>query len=126
MAYVMKYFTEREWGCKCGCEEQPQDAIKELADFVRHDWGKPLCIASGKRCSAHNKKIGGAPKSAHVEGLAVDLRPFDMDQLTEFQEFCIKHLEQWQCRMEDPNVTTQWVHLDLYPVGPSGRVFKLR
>lgn len=124
MAYVPKYFSDNEMACKCGCGELPQDAIRELADFVRHDWGKPLFVASGKRCQAHNAKIGGAKKSAHVAGLAVDLRPFDMDEMKAFQQFCLTKLEEWKCRMEDPNYTTQWAHLDLYPVGPAGRVFK--
>jgi hypothetical protein len=124
MTYVNKYFTDKEWSCKCGCNEQPQDAIKELGDFVRHDWGKPLLIASGKRCEKHNKTIGGAPRSAHVAGLAVDLRPFDMDQMAEFHKFCESKLEEWKCRMESPLVTVNWCHLDLYPVGTGGRVFK--
>jgi hypothetical protein len=125
MTESKSYFSDAEWACKCSCGEQPQQAIKKLANKVRHEWGKPLCITSGKRCAAHNKKIGGAAKSAHVAGLAVDFRPFDMDALEEFQNFCIKNLDKWDCRMEHPAHATGWVHLDLYPVGPSGRLFTL-
>ena len=124
MSYVGKYFSDAEMACRCGCGELPQDALRELADFVRYDWGKPLFVASGKRCQAHNVKIGGAKKSAHVAGLAIDLRPFDMDELGAFQQFCLTKLEDWKCRMEHPDHTPQWTHLDLYPVGPGGRVFK--
>jgi uncharacterized protein YcbK (DUF882 family) len=42
------------------------DALRELIK-------RPFTINSGYRSPEHNKKIGGAPKSAHVEGLAVDI-----------------------------------------------------
>ncbi len=37
--------------------------------------GQPLTILSAYRTPAHNRKIGGAPNSQHVEGRALDLRP---------------------------------------------------
>jgi hypothetical protein len=124
MSYTPKYFKLTEFSCKCGCGELPQDSLMELADFVRNDWGEALCVSSGKRCAKHNNIIGGAPKSAHVAGLAVDLRPYDVDRMSEFHKFCESKLEEWQCRMEDPKASPSWTHLDLYPVGPGGRVFK--
>jgi uncharacterized protein YcbK (DUF882 family) len=42
------------------------DALRELVK-------RPFTINSGYRSLEHNKKIGGAPKSAHIEGLAVDI-----------------------------------------------------
>jgi uncharacterized protein YcbK (DUF882 family) len=42
------------------------DAIRELVK-------RPFTINSGYRTQEHNKTVGGAPKSAHVEGLAVDI-----------------------------------------------------
>jgi hypothetical protein len=35
--------------------------------------GTPLHVNSGYRCPAYNKRIGGAPKSQHMEGKAADL-----------------------------------------------------
>ena len=35
--------------------------------------GSPLNIVSGYRDPAHNKKVGGASKSQHMQGLAVDI-----------------------------------------------------
>lgn len=42
------------------------DALRELIK-------RPFVINSGYRTPEHNRKIGGAPRSAHVEGLAVDI-----------------------------------------------------
>lgn len=34
---------------------------------------KPIIISSGYRCSAYNKRVGGAPKSQHLYGKAADI-----------------------------------------------------
>ena len=42
---------------------------------VRALWGQPLTILSAYRTFAHNRAIGGAQYSQHVQGRAVDLAP---------------------------------------------------
>lgn len=37
--------------------------------------GRPIQILSAYRSPAHNAKVGGAARSQHVEGRALDLRP---------------------------------------------------
>jgi hypothetical protein len=37
--------------------------------------GQPLTVLSGYRTPEWNRKIGGAPNSQHVQGMALDLRP---------------------------------------------------
>jgi zinc D-Ala-D-Ala carboxypeptidase len=35
--------------------------------------GKPIHVSSGYRCEALNRAVGGAARSAHVDGLAADI-----------------------------------------------------
>jgi uncharacterized protein YcbK (DUF882 family) len=37
--------------------------------------GRPLVVISAYRTPAHNRKVGGAPNSQHLQGRALDLRP---------------------------------------------------
>lgn len=71
-----KYFVESEFKCKCGCntmpEGQPNDELIDILCKIREHFGKPLIIKSGYRCPTHNKAVGGAAKSRHVVGDAVD------------------------------------------------------
>ena len=71
-----------ELGCKDGTP-YPQRFIDDgriaiLArefERVRIQVGQPIVIGSAYRTPTYNKKIGGAPKSQHVEGRALDLYP---------------------------------------------------
>ncbi len=54
------------------------DRAVELAkafERVRELCGFPLIVNSGYRTAVYNDRIGGAAKSQHVEGRALDLRP---------------------------------------------------
>ena len=54
---------------------QPQ--LVEMLDEARGAAGVPFVITSGLRTPAENVACGGAPDSAHLRGLAVDLRAED-------------------------------------------------
>lgn len=47
----------------------------QILQPMRDAWGKPLQITSGYRCPELNAKVGGSPTSAHLAGLAADIRP---------------------------------------------------
>lgn len=62
-----KYFTEKEIvGLK------PE--LVEMLDRARGFAGVPFAIVSGFRDKDHNEQVGGVADSAHMKGLAVDLR----------------------------------------------------
>ena len=70
-----------ELACKDGTE-YPQEwrdtrAVELASAFeaVRAEFGHPLIVLSGYRTEAHNRKVGGARRSQHVQGRALDLRP---------------------------------------------------
>lgn len=54
-------------------QENIEYAAKRL-DEVRDFLGKPLSIQSWYRSEKVNKKAGGAPRSSHLQGLAIDFR----------------------------------------------------
>lgn len=99
-------------------------------DQVRGIVGKPLLIRSWWRPSAYNAAIGGATRSAHLTGNAVDfwtdqdgdgkMTGQDCDAL---KELLMPHLEPLGLRMEDNGVGARWVHLDDRPVLPGGHRF---
>lgn len=48
--------------------------VSEVLDPVREAFGKPIIVNSGYRSEKLNKAIGGARKSQHLRGEAVDVR----------------------------------------------------
>lgn len=71
---VSTNFKLYEFECKDGNHEvkvhlELIEKLQKLRDLV----GKPIKINSGYRTKEYNAKIGGSPKSQHVEGTAVDL-----------------------------------------------------
>lgn len=111
MSYKSKYFSDAELSCKCGCGLMPTEETIKLADKVREDWQAPVLCVSGARCAAHNTKVGGAPQSAHLDGLALDLMPADKKRIKEFQKWCAMRIDLWKAGMENPAHTKTWVHL---------------
>ena len=45
-----------------------------MLDKARDIAGIPFIIESGYRCEKHNREVGGKPDSAHLYGLASDIR----------------------------------------------------
>ena len=72
-------FSLAEARCKCGACEIPEgvrrnaEILAEHLEVVRLELGKPLRIRSWYRCPKHNANVGGAPKSIHLAGAAVDI-----------------------------------------------------
>ena len=75
----MKNFRINEFVCHCGCQLPPEARqniealVAEVLDPVREAYGKPIYVNSGYRCEAHNRKVGGVPRSQHIVGEAADI-----------------------------------------------------
>ena len=72
----LKHFSAAEFACRCCGQQGVDPELALMLDELRERCGFPIVISSAYRCSAHNKSVGGAPLSAHVEGYAVDIRCF--------------------------------------------------
>lgn len=76
---LTKNFRKSEFDSKDGAE-MPQTVlsnVKRLAknlQALRDHVGKPISINSGYRSPEHNAKIGGVPNSAHILGMAADIK----------------------------------------------------
>jgi len=73
-------------------------------------------VTSGWRPREINQRIGGAPRSYHITGQAVDLKDNEGQDLSK-TIIANKHLlHRYQLWMENPSFTrgnTNWVHLDM-------------
>lgn len=76
---LSKHFDESEFKCKCcGAVKVSPLLIEELEHFHEYldkIYGKCyININSAFRCNEHNKAVGGAEKSQHKLGTAVDIK----------------------------------------------------
>jgi len=70
-----KYFTRKEFACKCGCGFDTVDAeLLGALISLREHFKSPIIITSGNRCKRHNAEIGGSENSQHMKSKAVDLK----------------------------------------------------
>ena len=71
----IKYFTDEEFGCPCGCGIKliSQFLVSKL-DVARAVYGRPIVVNSGFRCYTHNLAVGGKVTSSHRRGLAADIK----------------------------------------------------
>jgi uncharacterized protein YcbK (DUF882 family) len=70
-----------------------------------------VVVSSGWRPASINAAVGGAPRSLHMQGRAIDLRDStgELDKLIESKPELLKKYDLW---LEDPDATKGWSHLD--------------
>jgi len=77
-----EYFTPRELACRGSgmvcLTPAALDAIRRL-DALRKAMGHPLIVNSAYRSPAHNRAVGGARQSKHMEGIAFDVSMANVD-----------------------------------------------
>ncbi len=72
----INYFKQKEFDSS----DEPGSGVKMDKDFlhilnkIRHEAGIKFKVKSGYRTKKHNKKVGGKANSAHLRGLAADIR----------------------------------------------------
>ncbi len=81
---------------------------------LRTYFGKPINITSWLRVPSHNKRIGGASKSMHLTGVAVDFNvkgvPFDKNQMARLDKFHVGGLARADYNKDG---WADFVHVDL-------------
>jgi hypothetical protein len=104
-------------------ETTPEDVKRNMLDLIERvnklGFQPPMRCSSGYRSPAHNAAIGGAKKSAHAVGKAIDIA----DPKGLLKQYIMAQpylLEKLGLRMEHPKCTGGlsggWCHLDTYPV----------
>lgn len=72
---LTKNFTVKEFACNDGSDTVLIDSnLVDILQKIRDHVKKPVHINSAYRTPSHNKKVGGSPKSQHVDGRAADIR----------------------------------------------------
>lgn len=105
---LSRNFKRSEFACRCGCGFDTVDIeTLKILTRVREHYNKPLFITSGCRCPKHNAKEGGAPKSYHVQGRAVDFRVAGV-KAKEVYDF----LDEEYPYQYGLGLYSTWVHLD--------------
>ena len=108
-----------KWEFRCPCKKCRRKKVRVSnfllfkLEMLRGVLGnKPIIINSGNRCPEENKKVEGAPNSAHLTGEAADIRikgikPIDIGLAAEK----IKGLR--------IGIAKTYCHLDIRPPSPS-------
>lgn len=77
--WVYPNFSPQEIACRGSGKLKIKIEAMERLQALRVQLDRPMIINSAYRSPAHNKKIGGAPKSRHVEGDAFDVSQLNHD-----------------------------------------------
>ena len=77
MSKLSEHFDSNEFKCKC-CGGLPEHGMSKdlivLLEQIRNAFNKSITITSGYRCEHHNREVGGAKKSQHMDGIAADIK----------------------------------------------------
>ena len=69
-------FQYKEFDCHgngCCSTTIVDEKLVAYVQQIRDHFGKPVTITSPYRCETHNKRVGGATKSYHMQGKAADI-----------------------------------------------------
>jgi uncharacterized protein YcbK (DUF882 family) len=113
-----KHLTWEELACKDGTpypEKYIKDGTVELLaaafEGIRAIWNKPIIVVSAYRTNSWNTKIGGARKSQHKLGRALDLLPPHGISVRTFHE-TILDFSFW-CDIKGIGLYKNFVHIDV-------------
>lgn len=115
------HLTWKELSCKDGTA-YPEKFVKDgrvfklaqMFESIRLLAGEyPITIDSAYRTPAHNRKIGGARNSQHVEGRALDLRPPKTWNVNSFYELIRRNAK--NLGIHGLGKYKTFVHVDIRP-----------
>lgn len=88
LPWLSDHFAVREVACKhCGQAYVRRELLRALEEW-RAELGRPIPLISGYRCPDHNRAVGGAKYSMHVQGYAADPTvPVHIDELVPLRLF---------------------------------------
>lgn len=67
------HFLRSEFACPCCGRANVVSRLVVALELLCEIAGRAVRITSGVRCPRHNRKVGGQPRSQHLEGIAADI-----------------------------------------------------
>lgn len=74
---IAEYFSLYEFDCPCCNTVMLSPDLLARVNHLRRVINRPIYINSGYRCKKENRRVGGAPGSYHLLGMAVDIHAGD-------------------------------------------------
>lgn len=75
-------FSPQELACRGTGQLVINPRALDMLQSLRSRLGKPMIITSAYRSPEHNRRVGGAARSRHLEGIAFDVRMDNHDPAT--------------------------------------------
>ena len=97
----------------CAAEARLVHIAQEVAQPAREALG-PIVVSSGYRSPALNRLLGGADKSAHLLGAALDLVPRRVS-VAALALWLVFNLGEWDQVIYERRRGRAWVHVALWP-----------
>ena len=96
-------------------------ALCQTMDHIREFFEEPINVHCTYRPPPYSVLVGGSATDVHTKGMAMD---FDVQNVScdDARSLLFPSLDALQIRMEK-NPGKDWLHVDIHPVGPSGRYF---
>ncbi|MDR3280203.1 MAG: DUF882 domain-containing protein [Synergistaceae bacterium] len=79
---VSPHFKLREFQCGCCKTVKLRPELLAMLEELRRLRNSPIVITSGYRCPKHNRAVGGAAFSRHMNGAAADIYAPHAEQIT--------------------------------------------
>lgn len=101
------------------------DELLHKTNVIRYFYDKPMFVNSGYRNQVHNTQVGGARKSLHMAGLAIDFS----DPTHSIYNFLINSntgrelITKLDLYFENCKYTVTWCHIQLRKPGSGNRIF---
>mgnify|MGYP003646759483 CR=1 FL=1 len=73
-AWKWPSFSPHEIACRGTGKLMVDERAMDMLQALRDEIGKPMILNSAYRSPEHNKRVGGATRSKHLEGIAFDCR----------------------------------------------------
>ena len=118
---ITQHFNAKEFRCKCGKEHEfsvSDELVQKLEQLYATLNCSKIIVASGFRCSAHDKAVKGSGSGQHTLGNAADICCYGQDgQPISSKVVCCKAQDIGFRGIANITAAYQYTHVDVRPNG---------